>query len=424
MRRSSSWRGWYYGWTLVGLLSVAEVTSWGILYYAFTVFLAPMQEEFGWSRGAMTGAYALALVVSGVAGIPFGRWLDRRGPRLLMTVCSLAAVVLVLAWSAVQSLPMLYLIWAGIGITMAGVLYEPAFQAIAVWFRRKRARALTLMTFVGGFASVIYVPLAGWLVQAYGWRTALAVLAVILALGTIPIHALVLRRAPEDLGLRVDGDSGTAPDPARPAQPAEYSARPREALHGATFWLLSAAFWLNTLGSGGMTIHLAPYLTDHGYGAGFAASVMGLVGVLALPGRLIFTPLGERVPRALLTAFIFSMQAVALIVLLSLDGTAGVFLFAVLFGIGFGAITPMRAALVAEYYGPAFYGSIAGVLTLFVTAARAGGPLFAGLAYDAMGGYRPALWAFTILSVLAAISVLMAEQRAQRHTLIAGPSTP
>src|SRR5438105_14209512 len=102
----------YYGWILVVTLGVTETISWGVLYYAFTVYLAPMEADLGWSRGDMTGAFSLALLLAGFAAIPVGRWLDRQGPRLLMTIGSIAATLLVLAWSRVTSLQQLYLIWA------------------------------------------------------------------------------------------------------------------------------------------------------------------------------------------------------------------------------------------------------------------------------------------------------------------------
>lgn len=209
----------YYGWVLVGTLAFTELTSWGVLYYAFSVFLVPMQEDLGWSRAALTGAFSLALLLSGVAGVPVGRWLDRHGPRGLMTVGSLAAAGLVLAWSAIKNLTAFYLIWAGIGVAMATVLYEPAFVVVAMWFARRRGRALTVLTFVAGFASVVYTPVSGWLIQTQGWRGALVILATVLALTTAPLHALVLRRRPEDLGLSVDGPGprpAGAPTPAAP----------------------------------------------------------------------------------------------------------------------------------------------------------------------------------------------------------------
>src|SRR6266511_3415372 len=117
----------YYGWVLVATLGVTETISWGILYYAFTVYLAPMEAEQGWSRGDITGAFSLGLLLAGLAAIPVGRWLDRNGPRLLMTVGSIAGTLLVVAWSGVTNLPQLYLVWAAIGLAMSATLYDPAF---------------------------------------------------------------------------------------------------------------------------------------------------------------------------------------------------------------------------------------------------------------------------------------------------------
>jgi MFS family permease len=399
----------YYGWVLVAALGVTETTSWGVLYYAFTVFLDPMHKSFGWSRSTMTGAFSLALLLSGLVGVPVGRWLDRHGPRVLMTVGSCAAALLVLAWAAVGNLIAFYLVWAAIGVTMAAVLYEPAFVSVATWFRRFRGRALTMLTFMAGFASVIYIPLAGFLVARQGWRGALVTLAIIVAVGTIPLHALILRRRPEDLGLRPDGAGA---DTQSQAVTPERSLPVRAAVRGATFWWLMGAFFLNTLGVSALFVHLVPYLTDHGYGKEFAATVTGLVGVMALPGRLVLTPLGDRLPRSWVACGIFLLQVFALLVLLMVRSTVGVIGFVVLFGAGFGAVTPARAALVAEFYGPASYGSISGLLAFFLTGARGLGPVGAGILYDSTGGYDVLLWGLTVASAVAAVAVLLAERSA------------
>src|SRR5215218_6569436 len=232
----------YYGWILVAALAVTELTSWGVQYYAFAVFLRPIEAELGWSRSAMTGAFSLALLVSGLAAVPMGKWLDRHGPRLLMTAGSVAAAVLVLAWSRVESLPLFYLIWAGIGVTMAATFYEPAFVTVANWFTRYRDRALTLLTFGGGFASVIFIPLSDRLIADHGWRTALVVLACILAVVTIPVHALLLRRRPQDVGLLPDGEGAAGELPAADQTGAERSISLQTAVHGSTFWWLTGAF--------------------------------------------------------------------------------------------------------------------------------------------------------------------------------------
>jgi MFS family permease len=183
----------------VATLAVTETTSYGVLAYAFGVFLAPMQQDLGWSPTALTGAYTLAIVVSGVAAIPVGRWLDRHGARVLMTAGSAAATLLVLAWAHVTDLATFYGIWVGIGVVMAAVLYEPAFAVIATWFgdRAERTRALLALTVIAGFASVIYVPLAGWLIETRGWRDALMALAVLLVPLTIVPNATLPGRRPK-----------------------------------------------------------------------------------------------------------------------------------------------------------------------------------------------------------------------------------
>jgi MFS family permease len=393
-------RGVYYGWTLVVTLAVAETVSWGALYYAFTVFLDPMRQELGWSSASVAGAFSLGLLLSGLVAPPMGRWLDRHGPRLLMTVGSVAAAALMLAWSRVQDLTAYYLIWAGIGVAMGAVLYEPAFFVVATWFRRYRGQALIVLTFIAGFASVIFVPLAGWLVQTQGWRDALVTLAVILAAVTIPTHALALRRRPEDMGLAPDGEPARAVEAIAPGD-FERSATLREAVSDSLFWLLTGAFFWTTVTIAAVFVYVAPYLTTLGYSPGAAATVVGLIGVAALPGRVVLTHLGNRLPRSWVTASIFLTQLAGMLALMVIPGVAGVASFVILFGLGFGAITPARAALVADYYGPAHFGGINGTVAFMLNLARAVAPVSAGVLYELSGGYAAVFWALVVVSALA-----------------------
>ena len=404
-------RGIYYGWTIVGTLAITETVSWGIVYYAFAVFLVPMEAELGWSRATLTGAYSLALLIAGLAAIPVGRWVDRRGPRALMTAGSVGGVLLLIAWSVVDGIPAYYLIWSGLGLVMAAILYEPAFAAVATWFERERGRALLLLTFVAGFASTIFLPLASRLVGALGWRTALLVLASILAILTIPAHALVLRRRPEDLGLLPDGrerreEETTA---ARPATGVPL----RGALRDAAFWWLSGTIILGTLTVVAVGVHLVPLLRERGYGADVAAAATGALGALSVTGRVIITALIRRLPQALVTAALLALQAVAVLVLYVWDSPAGVALFVVFFGLGFGSLTLARAGLIAEWYGRAHYGAIGGALALCTTGARALAPVGAGALYEWVGGYGPVLLGVAGLAALATVAMIGAQLTAK-----------
>jgi MFS family permease len=404
-------RGLYYGWPMLFAVAIAQITSWGVLYYAFTVFLDPMQREFGWSIATLTGAYSLALLVSGFAAIPVGRWLDRYGPRVMMTAGSVFATLLVIAWATVDSLIVFYLVWVGIGLAMSTVLYEPAFVIVAKWFQRLRSRALTMLTFVAGFASVIYIPMSGWLVNSYDWRTALWIMAVLMAIGTIPIHAFVLRRSPGEIGEQPDGepvqtDESRAWAGAQVAPTARPTLTLRDALGQRVFWWTAVAFVLANFSTLAIFVHLVPFLIAEGFSAGFAASMAGIAGIMALPGRLVFTPLGDYIRRQYVAAMIFGLIATGLAILLILDSRLGVIVFVVVFGMGFGAITPARAAIVADLYGATNYGAISGALATGITFARAAAPVTAGLIVTLTGGYVPVFLMLLIACILAVFAVL------------------
>jgi len=396
----------YHGWVIVVVLGVTETVSWGVLYYAFGVFVTPTSTEFGWSRAQIAGAFSLALVLSGVSGLFVGRWLDDHGPRVLMTCGSVAAVGLVIGWSQARDLVSFYLVWALIGVTMATVLYGPALATITVWFRRRRARALTVLTLMAGLASTIFIPLAAWLVAVQGRREALVTLAVILAVATIVPHAVFLRRRPGDLGLAVDGEPIHVPA----AHPPELSASLREALRQPAFKWIALAFALHALGVG-VPVHLVAYLGDRGYSLGFAAAATGAIGAAQVFGRLFFAPLEGRLAPRTLSLFIYGGQPLALLVLLLVPTVAGVVLFVMIFGAARGMETLVRSTLTAGLYGPARFASIYAAVTLFTTLTQAISPVGLGVVYDTVGSYVPGIWAVFGLSCVAVAAVYLGDRR-------------
>ena len=406
----------YYGWRIAGTLAFTETVSWGVLYYAFAVFVVPMQEEMGWSPTAITGAYSLGLLVSALAAPLVGRWLDRHGPRALMTLGSILGTVLLLAWASVEDLWVFYLVWVGIGLAMAATLYEPAFAVLAKWFERGRGRALLLVTLAGGLASTIFLPLSAWLVGAQGWRGALLALAALLALLTIVPHALVLRRKPEDLGLLTDGIEPTRSTRQEKARaPNEPRMKTRSvplgvALRGPAFWLLAAAFFLGTFSQAAVYVHLIPYLAERGYGLGSAATLTGLIGASQVLGRAVVTLLEGRLPREAVAVGIFALQAAALVVLIGAQSPLGVLMFVLPFGAASGAVTIYRASAIADFYGPDHYGSIGGVAGMFVTGARTLAPVGAGAMFASLASYMPVLWTLAAGSALAAVAMFLAQR--------------
>ncbi|MGH2713892.1 MAG: MFS transporter [Solirubrobacteraceae bacterium] len=134
------------GWLIVGALSVTVTVAYGVLQYAFGVLLPFMHQDLGWSRTEITGAFSLPLLASAAGGLVVGPLLDRHGPRLLMTAGAAAAALLVAGWSRVHTLAELYLVFTGLGLTMATLLYEPVCTVVTKWFSVRRQGALTTVT--------------------------------------------------------------------------------------------------------------------------------------------------------------------------------------------------------------------------------------------------------------------------------------
>lgn len=370
--------------------------SWGILYYGFPVFLRPMEAELGWSRVQITGAFSVGLAASALAALPVGRWIDRHGARALMTAGSCAATLLVLAWSRIDSLPALYALWFFMGLALAATLYEPAFAAVVGWFpTQNRDRALLTVTLVAALASTIFMPLEAWLLTRLGWRTALATLAVILGTITIPIHALVLRPSPHR---KRRADTGASDPPGVPLG---------DAARTGVFWMLAGAFFVGNFATNSVTVHLIPYLSAQGYSPALAASMIGWMGAMQLPARLVFAPITARFGHATITALIFFVQAAALVQLALGTRLSTLAPMVVMLGAANGVSTLARATMIAELFGPRHYGSISGAIALGANGARALAPVGTALLQVAVGGYEGVFWLLAASLVLAGACVMM-----------------
>lgn len=350
-----------------------------MLYYAFAVLLVPMQRDLGWSTTQLTGAFSIGLLVSGLAGIPVGRYLDRHSPRLLMAAGSSAAVLLVLAWSRVDHLAAWYVLWIILGLVMACVLYEPAMVVLATWFPDPagRRRAMTAMTLVAGLASTIFMPLTQLLTERHGWRTTLVILAVVLAVITIPLHVLALRPAPR---------------PVNPPTPVSV----RAIVRTPVFLRLGLSYFLVSAAGVAMTVLTIPVLLQRGVDASFAAVAVGLIGFAQIPGRVLFAFLAPN------TTIVMSLVGAGIaIVALAGDRRGPLLLGLIVLGMGNGMVTLARATEIADRYGTHAYGSLSAPLALATTFARATGPVTAA-ALAAVAGPHAMLWTLVAACLLAA----------------------
>jgi MFS family permease len=390
--------GRHYGWVIVATLCVTETITWGIIFYGFPVFLGAMEGELGASRVVVTGAFSLGLGVAALAGVPVGRWLDRHGARLLMTLGSVLAATLTLLWSMVETPAALYAVWVLMGIAMATTLYEPAFAAVVQWFPTGRDRALLTVTIAAGFASTIFMPIEAWLLQAVGWRQALTILAGVLAATTIPLHAFLLRPPPHLAVSRAAGAPPTAPGLSLGA-----------ALRHPIFWILALAFFMSNFAHTSGTVHLIPYLTQYGYSAALAAATVGWIGAMQVGGRIFFVPVAAWVGPRWVVPGLFLAQTAGMGLLPFIGWLPSAIPIVVLLGAANGMSTLARASIVSDIFGRRHYGSISGAIALGANGARALAPIGASILFQGLGSYERLFGILAVALLLVSVMVLLTD---------------
>ncbi|MEV7145108.1 MFS transporter [Streptomyces sp. NPDC093084] len=358
-------------------LCATQITSWGVVYYAFPVLNARITTDTGWSTTATTGAFSLALVVSALAGIPVGRILDRHGPHAVMTSGSLLAVAAVLAIAHATSLAAFTAAWLLAGLSMAATFYQPAFAAVTRWWGEDRVRALTVVTLAGGLASTAFAPLTAALAEHLSWRTTYTVLAVILAAITVPAHALALR--------------GTWP-PASTHR-TQHEGHSGSVARSRPFLVLAAALTVNGFAMYAVVIALVPLLTERGASPTAAAWALGLGGAGQTLGRTLYATVARYTGVTARTVALIAVGGLTTGALAAVPGPYPLLLFlSVIAGAVRGNLTLLQATAVTDRWGPAHYGHLSGLLAAPVTSASALAP-FAGAALaGGLGGY-PALFA-------------------------------
>jgi predicted MFS family arabinose efflux permease len=294
----------------------------------------------------------------------------------------------------------LYAVWAGLGAVMAATLYDPAFAVITRLFASNYRRAITTLTLFGGFASTVFWPLTQFLIAEFGWRNALLVLALLNFVVCAPLHWWVLPGNSGGGRARMTG----------PAVPGAF----RAALRAPVFYLLTIAFTGNALVFSATQVHLMSMLQEKQLSAASAALVGAMIGPMQVTGRVLELAFASRLSAS--TVGILAMAFLPLSLwLLAVAGVQWPLLvaFAVIYGIGNGAMTVVRGAIAAELFGREAYGAINGAMAAPVIVAKAAGPLVAALLFAGLGGYDGTLLVLIVIGVVST-AVFVLSTRASR----------
>lgn len=405
---------------VVAVLSTVQIASWGVLYYAFAALQSSISTDTGWSSVAIAGAFSLAQLCSGSAGLWVGRHIDAYGPRLVMTAASAVAVPGVTAVALAPNLVVFYLGWMLTGVAMAGTLYPPAFAALTHWGGNQRVRALTTLTLVVGLASTVFAPLASVLDDAFGWRAAYLVLLTGLVFVTVPLHWW---------GLALPWYAGDVEHTERAEDQDREDARAHvtEVTRSAPFVLLTLANALTGLAVFAFVINLVPMLVEQGMSRNLAAVALGLGGVGQVAGRLGYARFAAATSVTTRGALVLGGVAVATAALALAPPAPGLLIvLGMLLGLARGIYTLVQATAVTDRWGPASYGTLNGILSAPALVAAAVAPFAGAMLAELLGSYANAFLVLAGIAGAATVLMLGATpvHRRRGHDAGNGPISP
>ena len=389
MSASSAEDHWRYpGWRVVlGSFLGVSVGFGSLLVFTFSVFLKPLGAEFGWSREAISRAFAIAALTLAVCSPKLGQWLDRYGPRRIVLPC-IAIFGLAFASLALltPSLLHLYAVFLLIGIVGNATSQMGYTRAVATWFRRRRGLAFAIVVAGGATGSIFLPPLAQSLIASYGWRAAYACLGALILILGIPAAALLVRERP------------TPPHSA--AQPASGSSA-RQGLRSPVFWILVTVLVVNSASVNGAITHLSALLTDRGLAARQASLIASILGAASFLGRIVTGWLLDRFFAPRVSFFLLLAPAAGIALLATAASLPSSALAAALIGLGLGGEADITPYLLTRYFGLRAFSTLYGFTWTAYAIAGAIGPIAMGRVYDLTGSYSHLL---TILAIASALS--------------------
>lgn len=371
---------------VLAALCLTEITSWGILYYAFPVLSVSISRDTGWSITVIVAAFSVSQLIAAAVGIPVGRVIDRHGPRWVMTTGSVLAVPAVVAIATAPTIPVFFAGWVLAGVAMGAVLYPPAFAALTRWYGDGHVKALMILTLAAGLASTIFAPISAVLDDRFDWSTTYLVLALILAAVTIPGHIWGLR--------------GPWPEPVRlaGAHPGDF----RNAVRSPAFLALAIALAAGAFAASAGVFNLVLLLIERGFSPGLAALTLGLGGAGQVVGRLFYLPFAARTTVRMRTVSVIAVAGLSTAGL-GLTGVATVLIgLAIGAGLVRGIFTLIQATAITDRWGREHYGRLSGIMSAPIVIAMALGPWAGSVLSMWSGSYAHAYLILGAVAVVAA----------------------
>ncbi|WP_454872464.1 MFS transporter [Paraburkholderia xenovorans] len=390
-------------------LALAQLVSWGSVYYSFSLLVVPMEQSMGWSRTATNAALSVGLLVSGFAAYPIGRRIDHGLGRRVMAIGSVIAAAMLLLWADAHSLTMLFVAWIGLGIAMAATFYDPVFAVVTHRYPRSFRTKITLITLVAGFASTVFIPLTQFLVGSFGWRTSLVALAAFNLAICLPIHVMAIRSSRSGAASLLDSTEVKRAN----------DAATQRALRTPTFWALAVCFTAYYATFAALTFHLVPLMVERAVSNAVLVTTMALIGPAQVAARALWFTAGRSVhvtTVGIIVVTLFPLSAVILIC--AGKSTALLWLFALCYGAANGMMTILRGTIVQDLMWTEGYGAVSGMLSFPSNVAKGIAPIAAASIWSFAHHYEPVEWTVFVVSILSAIAFFVAVRFNRRSVTV------
>lgn len=417
-------RGIYYGWVMAPFLILIPVLLYGIYFVGMGPSVTPLATAFGWSRTFTTGGFSTGSLVGAFAAPVLGTAIDRGGPRRIFLVGGLLFGLGTLLVSFDNGSGIFW--YAGwILMVVLGPMWVgyPTLNKVAsTWFLKRRGLVIGLITFSGAFCyfvTTVHVAL----IDSLGWRANWQIFGVVIIIAVL-LTSFVIRNRPEQKGFRIDGAPMTpeeraefvqhrgqsTPQAARARAAGEYSFTWAQAIRSPALWILSIVGGIATMALSIQTTQQVPFLEAMGVSRLVASAIIGIMGLMGSPFRIVAGGLMDRFGRGsgrFVYALAFVLECVGMVILLQARTVELVWVFAIIFGAGQGMTVTAPVAMLASYFGPEAYGTVYGIRMFLVQMGQVIGPLFAAYVFDTTGSYQTAFMVVVAALVVAVILLLL-----------------
>jgi MFS family permease len=411
-------------WAVLGALTLCMLAASG-LRAVFGVYIKPMEHEFGWSRGALSGAAAVSLLLLGATGPFWGRLADRWGPRRVVAIGLVLLGAGVVGSAFIQTLWHVYVTAGLMALGAGGVALTTGSTVISRWFEARRGLAIGIAGGAMSAGQLVVIPLATGLTLAYGWRVSFLWLGLGLFLLVLPVGIAWLRDDPEERGHAPYGSTG----PLRTAAQAAAVQRAgrvgfAEASRVPSFWLLMATFFVCGYTSNGIVLtHFMPHALEHSFTELQASAALGVMGAMNVLGTIGSGWICDRFGRRGPLAFYYFVRGLSLLFLLYVWNVPSLHVWAAIFGLNYISTVPPTTTLTANIFGRYSVGELSGWIFFAHQAGAALGAALAGWIFEWSGSYAPAFVSAAIMAMLAGgLALLIREEPARRHPMATAPA--